>query len=418
MEEAIDLRVLSCSVHSKLAFANESKLTQDTQRPSLKRLPTQPIEAAINPQNAEFASVENCEFYDSLAPSAPTLSLEKMGFEVLDLSRFGELQRIFEETREAAHITVAQGKAIRKHLRGQSFKLSNGKSLRLLYITPAGLILRRAGPNSLDVNKVEEMTAMNGHGGAEMIHGDQDVFGIPLKRILPGLAPRLFRHETPDGKNSRSPFFLVNLWVPLDQATRPLTLMDRRTLNKKQHQVRYTLESNSDLAQMLIDRMFGKNKGPAFLIKFLKPIVKWFAKVDIWLFLHDKKQKLYFTSRMDSNSAYVFDTLGMPHGSFVLPGEKVAEQLYIQFQSACEAVVYRDVEALKRATQGIAFNLPEETTIPLRNAIANMQRLLKEAQVDVNQVLQQDSDWLKRARAAMNRVVRKSIEMRAVAMVT
>jgi hypothetical protein len=40
---------------------------------------------------------------------------------------------------------------------------------------------------------------MNSHDAALVVHGDQGVRGTPLKQIMRGFAPCLFRHQTPDG---------------------------------------------------------------------------------------------------------------------------------------------------------------------------------------------------------------------------
>ena len=69
----------------------------------------------------------------------------------------------------------------------------------MLQIAPEGLIMRTAGPNGLKLDPDAEMSEMNGHDAALAIHGDQDVRGTPLKQIMRGFAPWIFRHQTPDG---------------------------------------------------------------------------------------------------------------------------------------------------------------------------------------------------------------------------
>jgi hypothetical protein len=58
-----------------------------------------------------------------------------------------------------------------------------------------------------------------------------------------------------------------------------------------------------------------------------------------------------------------------------------------------------------------------DTTAPLRAAIDEMDALAKEAQ-GAEQARFWQTDWCDRAGRAMDRVVRKSIEMRAVAILT
>ena len=138
---------------------------------------------------------------------------------------------------------------------------------------------------------------------------------------------------------------------------------------------------------------------------------------DIWAFLHDDAQRWYFSSDMDSSRAYVFDTLGTPHGSVILPGENVAEHHYLQLLAACEAFRARDLPALRQATHGVSPSLAAETTAPLRETIDRMDTLIKEARAaEQDEFL--DTDWCERAERAMERVVRKSIEMRGVAILT
>jgi hypothetical protein len=270
------------------------------------------------------------------------------------------------------------------------FPLSHGKCLRLLHVAPEGLIMRKGGPNGLKVDPDIEMSEMNGHDVAVNVHGDQDVRGTPLKQIMRGFAPWMFRHQTPDGSNSLSPLVLVNLWIPLQQITRPLALMDRRTLNAREHQLRYALPTESFLDRTEEMRMN-----------------------DIWTFLHDDSQQWFFHSHMAHDQAYVFDTLGEPHGSFILPGEAVAERCYLQLQLLRKRLAAG--EAVEKPLAAAAA-LPADTTAPLRQAIESMANLVATAPVD--KVGQPAVDvWLARAAEAMDSVVRKSLEMRVVALV-
>lgn len=330
-----------------------------------------------------------CRIRDWSAPGQPRPSLRGMGFEAIDLSGIEPLQSLLAQIREAGEITPAQGSQLRRHLRGRVFPLAEDKCLKMLNIAPEGLIMRSGGPNGLKVDPDSRMSEMNGHDVAVSIHGDQDVRGTPLKQIMRGWAPRLFRHQTPDGSNLFSPLVLVNLWIPLRQVTRPLTLMDRRTLNARAHQLRYALPTDSFLDRTE-DMRFN----------------------DIWAFLHDEAQQWYFHSDMDHRHAYVFDTLGEPHGAFILPGEEVAEQYYLQLRKMSGQL--RAGVAVTPPTPWAA-ELPANTTAPLRRAIAVMAELVAGAPREHSNA-QAVADWLSRADDAMDAVVRKSLEMRVVAL--
>ena len=136
---------------------------------------------------------------------------------------------------------------------------------------------------------------------------------------------------------------LINLWIPLQQITRPLVLMDKRTLDRGQHQLRYGLPTDA-----FLDRDEDRRVN------------------DIWTFLYHDQQRWYFTSEMDSKRAYVFDTLGTPHGSCIVPGEELAERRYRLLDAAREAVHIGGEAALRRATDADRGDLRSHTTLALR----------------------------------------------------
>ena len=74
---------------------------------------------------------------------------------------------------------------------------------------------------------------------------------------------------------------LVNVWIPLDQVTRPLVLMDRRTLDARRQQVRYGLPTDSFLEREESTRVN-----------------------DIWTFLHDPAQRWYFNAELDAYALF------------------------------------------------------------------------------------------------------------------
>jgi hypothetical protein len=115
---------------------------------------------------------------------------------------------------------------------------------------------------------------------------------------------------------------------------------------------------------------------------------------------------------MAHDQAYVFDTLGEPHGSFILPGEEVAERLYLQLQLLRKQLAAGETV---RKPIAAASDLPSSTTAPLRQAVESMANLVAGAPVD--KLGQPAVDvWLARAAEAMDSVVRKSLEMRVVAL--
>ncbi len=373
------------SVEANLGFTRPGEVIEDDDERGLKRAISRPLDAEF----ARHYEYRRCHIRDWSAPGQPALNFSTMGFESISLAHNEPLQTLLAHIREVGEITPPEARQLRRHLRGSVFPLAHGKCLKLLHVAPEGLIMRKGGPNGLKVDPDVAMGEMNGHDVAINVHGDQDVRGTPLKQIMRGFAPWMFRHQTPGGSNSLSPLVLVNLWIPLQQITRPLALMDRRTLNAREHQLRYAL-----LTESFLDR------------------TEEMRMNDIWTFLHDDSQQWFFHSHMAHDQAYVFDTLGEPHGSFILPGEAAAERFYLQLQLLRKRLAAG--EAVEKPLAAVA-ELPADTTAPLRQAIESMANLVATAPVD--KVGQPAVDvWLARAAEAMDSVVRKSLEMRVVAM--
>lgn len=374
------------TITTPIGYMSHEGVAMDTQRPgNVLRAPTRPIDADIY----QALSMHDCAVHDLDSPDCPAPSLSTTGFDRIDLGALTLLQRTLQTIRQANHITPQHIRDIRRGLTFQSFRLSDGRTARILYIAGEGTILRKAGPNGMKVNPDEPITDINGHDGAQAVHGDQDVHGTPVRQLLFGLAPRLFNHMSPEGSNLRSKLHLLNVWIPLQQITRPLVLMDNRTLNRQQHQLRYALPTDSFLNRAE-DRQLN----------------------DIWAYLHDPAQQWYFTPELDSRRAYVFNTLCTPHGACILPGEAMAEQCYKALQQTCRAVQANDASTITSINVPPAQDIPPDCTAPLRYAITAMQALLHEAKDKPT------PDWHTRALAAMDRVVRKSIEMRTVCWVS
>ena len=373
------------AVEARLGFTRPGEVIDDPEKPGLKRAITHPLDEDFARQ-FEF---RRCHIRDWSAPGQPPLNFRTMGFESISLAQGESLQTLLAQIRQAGEISTAQARLLRRHLRGRVFPLSHGKCLRVLQVASEGMIMRKGGPNGLKLDQTMEVGEMNGHDVAQAIHGDQDVTGTPLKQIMRGFAPWMFRHQTPGGSNRLSPLVLVNLWIPLQQVTRPLALMDRRTLNAREHQLRYALPTETFLDRTE-DMRFN----------------------DIWAFLHDDAQQWYFHSHMAHDRAYVFDTLGEPHDSFILPGEDVAERLYLQLKQLREQLTAGE---RGERPEILAVELPSTATAALREAVESMAGLVATAPVDKPGQPAADV-WLARAAEAMDSVVRKSLEMRVVAL--
>ncbi|MBW2242026.1 MAG: hypothetical protein JRH01_08555 [Deltaproteobacteria bacterium] len=370
------------SITAPLGFTRAEHVLADDERPGLLRAKTQPFGRT----HKDVLDFRPCRIQDDAAPGAPASELEQAGFEAIDISGHAGLQAALTTIREEDFLSDGTACAVRENVSGARFELAGGKALEIQHVADDGMILRRAGPNGLDVNP-GGMDGANGHGGAMGIHGDQDVFGTPLKQMMKGGAPRLFRHQTPDGRNDTSSLFLLNLWIPIQQVTRPLVLMDRRTLDAERHQLRYGLPVTSFLER---DEEKSVN--------------------DIWTFLPDPGQEWHFRSEMGPEEAYVFDTLGEAHGACVLPGEDALEWLYLELGRGREAVAAGDEAALQALAASEPPALPEVTTEPVRATFRQLAGLLREATLS--------ETWSARVEAARDRVIRKSIEMRMVARLT
>lgn len=370
-------------VTAELGFSMRSEIEPGRNRRGLLRATTRPLDS---PFERQFEK-RTCTVVDWSAPGAETPDLLRMGFEAIDLSGDGALQALLGDVRRAGEIDRDQAREVRRRLRGRVFPLACGKRLKFLNVAGEGLIVRKGGPNGLKPNPGERMEGMNGHDVAVAVHGDQDVYGTPLKQIMRGFAPWLFRHQSPDGRNRFSPLMLVNLWVPLQQVTRPLALMDRRTLDAREQQLQYALPTETFLER---DEAMRFN--------------------DIWAFLHDDAQRWHFRADMTHEQAYVFDTLGEPHGAFSVPGEAVAEQLYrLLERQLLQVEEGRAVESAPAAMPA----LPRDTPLPLRAAVARMLEVARAWPGRDNPAAV--SQWRQQAALAMDSVVRKSLEMRVVA---
>ena len=384
------------AVEAELAFTRVEDVVVDATGRGQRRARTLDAEESRDPgaYDRRVCRAWDCSALDGFEPD-----LREHGFARADLSRQRGLQAALERVRVAGRLGDADAAEIRRRLLGRSLALSGGARLRVLYIAGDGFFMRRAGPDGLRLGDDGERHGRNGHDAAVTVHADQDVDGTPLRQLLRGLAPWLFHHDSPDRSNRRSRVFLVNLWIPLDQVTRPLALMDRRTLDRRAHQLRYGLPTDSFLRRRADMRVN-----------------------DIWTFLHDEAQRWYFSSELGAETAYVFETLSTPHGAFILPGEARAAARYRQLTAAIGAVRRGDDVAAARALAadegGDAEREP--ATASLRRAIAAMYGAIAEGRARLPALCRGEDPtaWRARATAAAERVVRKSLEMCAVTLLT
>jgi len=385
----------TASVEAALAFVRPGDALPDERRPGLLR--ARPIDVGLaRPEDFDFRT---CRFHDLAAPGALRPDLLANGFAHADLSLLPELQAALERVRVTGQLGPPEERAVRRGLLGRTLPLGDGRRIRVLFIAGEGLILRKAGPDGLPARRSGGARGGGAdpklHPGAAVnVHADQDVGGTPIRQMLRGAAPWLFRHEAPHSANRRSRLLLLNLWIPLQQVTRPLALMDCRSLDRRRHQLRFELPTDGFL-QREEDRRIN----------------------DIWSFLHDDGQRWYFSSEMDARRAYVFDTLGTPHGAFSIPGEAVARDRVQRLERALVALDAGDRSGLLEATTLAPVAGPAPGTVALQRAVGVMEALLAEAAAEDSRIPgAAAADWRLRAKEAIDRVIRKSIELRMVAL--
>ena len=371
-----------------LGFLPESLAVPDDEHPGLLRAGPR----ASAPYGDGRTERHACPATDLLQDPGVRPDLFGFGFDTVDLAGINALQEVLVRVRDAGRIDDADASVIRSALDGAVLPCSTGSVLTVLHVADEGLIMRTAGPNGMSVVGPRSR-GMNDHGGATSVHADQDVFGTPLSELMDGRAPTLFRHHSPDGANDEAGLMLVNLWIPLHQITQPLTLADGRSIDRRRHQLRYGLPTDSFLER---EDAMGIN--------------------DIWTFLHDPSQDWYFRSDMDHRQAYVFDTLSTAHGACTLPEKDLAEQCYLSLVDAEAAVLSGDVTALAAAVRASAgATAAREVPRSLHEAIAAMVAVADEASREPAAVCGERAErWLAASREARGRVIRRSLELRMV----
>lgn len=372
-------------VEASLCFARQDRMREE-RGPEGVVLRAAPL-ANESPDNPELdphvCAIHDLDVEDTLQPR-----LDHEGFCTVTLAGDPALDARLEAARRAGTLSTHEAHAIARALRFRAFDLPDGRRLRLLFVAPEGIILRVGGPNGR-AHGARPITQTDGHVPATVVHADQDVYGTPLREWMFGFAPRLFHHRSPNGVR-RSRLMLVNVWIPLAQVTRPLAILDGTTLDRRNAQARYALPTDGFLER-------SKN-----------------VRVNsIWSIAHAPEQRWYFRSGLDASRAHVFDTLSTAHGAFVLPGESLAARL-------SDALAAR-VDAFRRGDSApVDVRAPDEavvaTTRPLQRAIATLRELLREADLRGESLAAHPEDaWFARSAAAIDTLVRKSIELRCVA---
>ncbi|UDY36737.1 hypothetical protein [Dermatobacter hominis] len=372
----------------RLGFAPATIAVADPDHPGLRRAGPR----AAAPYGLERVETHVCPATDGAADTSVRPDLATCGFDVVDLSALDQMQAVLGEIRRSGRIGEEQAATIRSSLDGAVLDADGAGPMRVQYLAEEGLIMRTAGPNGRSVVGPRS-TGMNDHGGATSVHADQDVYGTPMAQLLDGRAPTTFVHDSPDGHHHDGRLFLANLWIPLQQAVRPLVLADGRSIDRRRDQLRYGLATDS------------------FLERDDEQVIN-----DIWTFLHHDDQRWYFRSDMDHRSAYVFNTLSTAHGAGILPGEDLAEWCYQALEAAEEAAARGDAAGVAAAVSGPDRpGEPEVTTPALRGAIGELLEVLDEAAADPAGTCGERSDeWIERSKVARSGVVRMSIEMRMV----
>ncbi len=368
------------TVTAPIGYAPAATVVADDERPGLLRSPTLDRSTAYDDGGVTF---ETCTIHDiDSADEAP--GFVEAGFEAVRLPEEPGLLALLGEVRDAGTVGDEQGTRLRSLLTGAVIELADGSRLRIDHVAEEGVIVRQAGPGGVEVDGAE-------HHGAVNVHIDQDVGGTPLRQLFDGGAAEVFAHDSPDSRNDTSTQHLVNVWLPLHQITRPLTLMDGRSLDRRRHQLRYRLPVDG-----FLDREEGQSVN------------------DIWLCLHDPAQEWWFRAEAELGDAYVFDTLSTAHASVVLPGEDLAADRYRRLGAVVDAVRAGDRRRAGELASAAPPDLGPAPTGLLGAAVAAMDALLLEARATTEAEGDLDHAWCTRAKAARDGVVRRSLELRAV----
>ena len=185
-------------------------------------------------------------------------------------------------------------------------------------------------------------------------------------------------------------------------ACQPLIICDKNTINRGENQIKYGLTVESFLKR---DEERSVN--------------------DIYVCTYNDGQDWYFDSAIDeSRRAYIFETLSTPHGSATLSGEQLAGDLYTALDGVVEFIeTSEDKTGLlahaKATVQASLLQMSDEemdkTPVRLRSQIKNMQKMLVAA---CSGVVEDWEKFMTDAQLCLESCIRRSIEMRCVAVVT
>lgn len=376
----------SAAIDTALGFARAEHVVPDDERPGLLRAKTMP--SGEDPRS--YVAPHACAIRDVRVEPDLDLGLDTTGFDRTNLETARALLAVLDRVRTTSVLTPADARSIRASLRFRSLSLRSGARYRVLFVASEGTILRLSAPNGVPVRGVPAASAISGHESAASVHTDQDVLGTPVKQWLLGLAPFLFHHDAPDSRNARSRLFIANVWIPLQQPTRPLALADGRSIDRRRHQLRYALPTES-----FLDRGRGTKVN------------------DVWAMLPDPGQRWYFASEPAMHEAWVFDTLSTPHGACSLPGEDVAGQVYTRLADVVDAAARGDAQLAGSLARAATGDVVDSSAGPaLVAGVSAMRACLAEVARSPEAALA--SGFAPRARAALDSVVRKSIELRTV----
>ena len=259
--------------------------------------------------------------------ASPLANFDQLGFTTINLSHNVPLQHTLQTIKATRQLTPTLKQQILTHLNLATFLTADERHrVTLIHPVPDGLFLRQAGPNDLGI--VDPATGNKSMGSARNAHVDNNVDGTPLKQYLRGLASYIFHHVSPGHRNTYSPLHIMRIWIPLQQPVRPLVVLDQQTFQRDTEQVAFHLPTGS----------FLKSEKTGLSHYLSKGVTEQTDLVDVWHVLHGKQQKWYFTSDMNYTQAYVFSTLDGAHTSCSLPGEDIAQRVYLHLNTIKETI--------------------------------------------------------------------------------
>jgi hypothetical protein len=177
-------------------------------------LGTNPFAVEHNPNTHSSMVTELVDLWDQ-ANESSVPALRANGFEFISMAQDPIFTAALRALAKANKLSTETMALIRQRLEGRRLSFSGESSLLILHVAKSGLMMRAVGPNQ---------TATHGHSWNPIAHSDQNVQGLPLTHLMAGLAPFLFNWQY-------SPVLLLNLWVPIQPIKcQPLVLMDKTSV--------------------------------------------------------------------------------------------------------------------------------------------------------------------------------------------